>query len=65
MPDTIRAEPAAPPGGPARESTARIDRVAVVNVVTTEHRLIPRINGTAPCWNPDYSPADCPWGPKD
>ena len=39
--------------------------VVVVNVVTTEHRLIPRINGTAPCWNPDYSPADCPWGPKD
>ncbi|HEX8306682.1 MAG TPA: hypothetical protein VF612_17535 [Jatrophihabitans sp.] len=39
--------------------------VVVVNVVGTEHRLVPRINGTAPCWNPDYSPAECPWGPKD
>lgn len=39
--------------------------VVLVNVVGTEHRLIPRINGTAPCWNPDYSDADCPWGPKD
>jgi hypothetical protein len=39
--------------------------VVLVNVVGTEHRLIPRINGTAPCWNPDYSNADCPWGPKD
>ena len=37
----------------------------LVNVVGTEHRLAPRINGTAPCWNPDYSAADCPWGPKD
>jgi len=39
--------------------------VVLVNVVGTEHRLIPRIDGTAPCWNPDYSAADCPWGPKD
>jgi hypothetical protein len=39
--------------------------VVLVNVVGTEHRLVPRINGTAPCWNPDYSDADCPWGPKD
>jgi hypothetical protein len=39
--------------------------VVLVNVVGTEHRLVPRINGTAPCWNPDYSDAECPWGPKD
>ncbi|HEX8093743.1 hypothetical protein [Jatrophihabitans sp.] len=39
--------------------------IVLVNVVGTEHRLIPRINGTAPCWNPDYSNAECPWGPKD
>jgi hypothetical protein len=39
--------------------------IVLVNVVGTEHRLIPRINGTATCWNPDYSNADCPWGPKD
>ena len=37
----------------------------VVNAVTTEHRLVPRINGTAHCWNSLYSDADCPWGPKD
>lgn len=39
--------------------------VVLVNVVSSEHRLTARINGTAPCWNPDVSPADCPWGPKD
>jgi hypothetical protein len=39
--------------------------VVLVNVVSTQHRLVPRIEGTAPCWNPDYSAADCPWGPKD
>lgn len=38
---------------------------ALVNAVGTEHRLVPRINGTAPCWNTAYSDADCPWGPKD
>lgn len=37
----------------------------VVNAVGTEHRLVPRINGTAHCWNALYSDADCPWGPKD
>ncbi|MBV9821782.1 MAG: hypothetical protein JO144_06010 [Actinobacteria bacterium] len=37
----------------------------LVNAVGTEHKLVPRINGTAPCWNTAYSDADCPWGPKD
>lgn len=37
----------------------------LLNAVSTEHRLVPRINGTAPCWNPLYSNAECPWGPKD
>lgn len=37
----------------------------LVNAVGTEHRLVPRINGTAHCWNNLYSDADCPWGPKD
>ena len=37
----------------------------LVNAVSTEHRLVPRINGTAHCWNALYSDADCPWGPKD
>jgi len=37
----------------------------LVNAVSTEHRLVPRINGTAHCWNDLYSDADCPWGPKD
>lgn len=37
----------------------------LVNVLSTQHRLLPRINGTAPCWNPLYSAADCPWGSKD
>lgn len=37
----------------------------VVNAVSTEHRLVPRINGTAHCWNSLYSAAECPWGPKD
>jgi hypothetical protein len=37
----------------------------LVNTVSTEHRLVPRINGTAHCWNSLYSDADCPWGPKD
>jgi hypothetical protein len=37
----------------------------VVNAVSTEHRLVPRINGTAHCWNALYSDAECPWGPKD
>ena len=39
--------------------------LVVINVVTTQHRLVPRIEGTAPCWNPVYSDAECPWGPKD
>jgi hypothetical protein len=39
--------------------------VVLANVVSTEHRLVPRINGTAPCWNSAYSDAECPWGPKD
>jgi hypothetical protein len=38
---------------------------AVVSAVSTEHRLVPRINGTAHCWNDLYSDAECPWGPKD
>jgi hypothetical protein len=37
----------------------------LINAVSTEHRLVPRINGTAHCWNSLYSDADCPWGPKD
>lgn len=37
----------------------------VFNAVGTEHRLVPRINGTAHCWNNLYSDAECPWGPKD
>ncbi|HEV2886627.1 MAG TPA: hypothetical protein VGX49_06940 [Jatrophihabitans sp.] len=37
----------------------------LINAVSTEHRLVPRINGTAHCWNDLYSDADCPWGPKD
>ncbi|MEO7260153.1 MAG: hypothetical protein ABI047_02640 [Jatrophihabitantaceae bacterium] len=37
----------------------------VLNAVSTEHKLTPRINGTATCWNPLYSNAECPWGPKD
>lgn len=37
----------------------------LLNAVSTEHRLLPRINGTAQCWNPLYSNAECPWGPKD
>jgi hypothetical protein len=37
----------------------------LLNTVSTEHRLVPRINGTAHCWNSLYSDADCPWGPKD
>ena len=37
----------------------------LVNTVSTEHRLVPRINGTAHCWNNLYSDAECPWGPKD
>jgi TRAP-type mannitol/chloroaromatic compound transport system permease large subunit len=37
----------------------------LLNTVSTEHRLVPRINGTAHCWNDLYSDADCPWGPKD
>ena len=37
----------------------------LVNAVSTEHRLVPRINGTAHCWNYLYSDAECPWGPKD
>ncbi|MDQ1722096.1 MAG: hypothetical protein QOI26_1830 [Pseudonocardiales bacterium] len=39
--------------------------VMLLNAVSTEHRLVPRINGTAPCWNPLYSDSECPWGPKD
>jgi hypothetical protein len=27
-----------------------------------QHTLHARIAGTAPCWNPAYSPKDCPWG---
>jgi hypothetical protein len=37
----------------------------VINAVSTEHRLVPRINGTAHCWNSLYSDAECPWGSKD
>jgi hypothetical protein len=37
----------------------------LINVVSTEHRLVPRINGTAHCWNALYSDAECPWGLKD
>jgi hypothetical protein len=37
----------------------------VINAVSTEHRLVPRIEGTAHCWNSLYSDAECPWGPKD
>jgi hypothetical protein len=37
----------------------------LVNAVSTEHRLVSRIDGTAHCWNSSYSDAECPWGPKD
>jgi TRAP-type uncharacterized transport system fused permease subunit len=37
----------------------------LVNAVSTEHRLVSRIEGTAPCWSDLYSDANCPWGPKD
>jgi hypothetical protein len=29
-----------------------------------QRTLNQRIHGTAPCWSPDYSPKDCPWGVK-
>jgi hypothetical protein len=37
----------------------------LINILGTEHRLVPRINGTAHCWNSLYSGTECPWGPKD
>lgn len=27
-----------------------------------QHTVRQRINGTVPCWNSAYTPADCPWG---
>ncbi|MGI8664709.1 MAG: hypothetical protein ACR2N4_01530 [Jatrophihabitans sp.] len=36
-----------------------------VNVISTQHRLVPRIHGTARCWNPLYSNAEYPWGPTN
>lgn len=37
----------------------------LLNTIGTQHRLTARLHGTATCWNPGYSNADCPWGPKD
>jgi len=48
--------------------------VAIVQVVVCGSLLLSnlqqqdtlrgRINGTVPCWNPAYTPAECPWGQR-
>jgi hypothetical protein len=30
--------------------------------LSEQHTLRGRLDGTVPCWNPQVSPKDCPWG---
>ena len=38
--------------------------MVLIGAVRTEQRLTSHIEGTATCWNPLYTDAECPWGPK-